>query len=111
MYAAGVKEVWDVPKERTTAAASSTRWDGRLRNEEFGGGFIYNMSEGRVSIGFVVGLDYLDPRLDPHTKFQEFKTHPYVKSILEGGSSIHTAPRGFRKAAIGRSRSITSMVE
>jgi hypothetical protein len=29
-----------------------------LRNEEFGGGFIYNMADGRVSIGFVIGLDY-----------------------------------------------------
>ena len=57
-----------------------------LRSEEFGGGFVYNMSEGRVSIGFVIGLDYLDPKLDPHARFQEFKTHPHIRSILEGGT-------------------------
>jgi electron-transferring-flavoprotein dehydrogenase len=69
-----------------------------LKNEEFGGGFIYNMADGRVSIGFVIGLDYLDPRLDPHARFQEFKTHPYIRTILEGGSlysyGAKTIPEG-----------------
>jgi electron-transferring-flavoprotein dehydrogenase len=85
VYAVGVKEVWDVPKETATGGRVIHTMGWPLRNEEFGGGFIYNMSEGRVSIGFVIGLDYLDPRLDPHTRFQQFKTHPYIKSILEGG--------------------------
>jgi electron-transferring-flavoprotein dehydrogenase len=86
VYAVGVKEVWDVPKEKNTGGRVIHTMGWPLRNEEFGGGFIYNMSEGRVSIGFVVGLDYLDPRLDPHQRFQEFKTHPYIRSILEGGT-------------------------
>ena len=86
VFAVGVKEVWDVPKEKKTGGRVIHTMGWPLRNEEFGGGFIYNMSEGRVSIGFVIGLDYLDPRLDPHERFQEFKTHPYVKSILEGGT-------------------------
>jgi electron-transferring-flavoprotein dehydrogenase len=86
VYAVGVKEVWDVPKEKNTGGRVIHTLGWPLRNEEFGGGFIYNMSDGRVSIGFVIGLDYLDPRLDPHARFQEFKTHPHVKAILEGGS-------------------------
>jgi electron-transferring-flavoprotein dehydrogenase len=69
-----------------------------LTTEEFGGGFIYNMADGRVSIGLVVGLDYLDPRLDPHKRFQEFKTHPYIRNILEGGTlysyGAKTIPEG-----------------
>jgi electron-transferring-flavoprotein dehydrogenase len=69
-----------------------------LSREEFGGGFIYNMSDGRVSIGLVVGLDYLDPRLDPHRRFQEFKTHPFIRGILEGGTlysyGAKTIPEG-----------------
>ncbi len=86
VYAVGVKEVWDVPKEKTTGGRviHTTGWP--LQNEEFGGGFVYNMADGRVSIGFVIGLDYLDPRLDPHQRFQEFKTHPYIRSILDGGT-------------------------
>jgi len=98
VYAAGVKEVWDVPKEKNTGGRVIHTMGWPLRNEEFGGGFIYNMSDGRVSIGLVIGLDYLDPRLDPHERFQEFKTHPYIKSILEGGSlysyGAKTIPEG-----------------
>jgi electron-transferring-flavoprotein dehydrogenase len=86
VYAVGVKEVWDVPKEKKTGGRVIHTMGWPLRNEEFGGGFVYNMADGRVSIGFVIGLDYLDPKLDPHARFQEFKTHPHVRSILEGGS-------------------------
>jgi electron-transferring-flavoprotein dehydrogenase len=98
VWAVGVKEVWDVPKEKKTGGRVIHTMGWPLRNEEFGGGFIYNMSEGRVSIGFVIGLDYLDPKLDPHERFQEFKTHPYIKSILEGGTlysyGAKTIPEG-----------------
>src|SRR5579883_2047074 len=98
VYTVGVKEVWDVPKEKNTGGRVIHTMGWPLRNEEFGGGFIYNMSDGRVSIGLVVGLDYLDPRLDPHQRFQEFKTHPYIKAILEGGTlysyGAKTIPEG-----------------
>src|SRR5205809_2338737 len=98
VFAAGVKEIWDVPKENNNRGCVIHTMGWPLRNEEFGGGFIYNMSDGRVSIGFVVGLDYLDPRLDPHQRFQEFKTHPHIKSILEGGTlysyGAKTIPEG-----------------
>ncbi len=98
VFAAGVKEVWDVPKERNTGGRVIHTMGWPLRNEEFGGGFIYNMADGHVSIGFVIGLDYLDPRLDPHERFQQFKTHPYVRSILEGGTlysyGAKTIPEG-----------------
>src|SRR5437867_5085396 len=98
VYAAGVKEIWDVPKEKKTGGRVIHTMGWPLRNEEFVGGFIYNMSDGRVSIGFVVGLDYLDPLLDPHHRFQEFKTHPYIRNILEGGTlysyGAKTIPEG-----------------
>ena len=87
-----------MPKEKNTGGRVIHTMGWPLRNEEFGGGFIYNMADGRVSIGFVVGLDYLDPRLDPHQRFQQFKTHPYIKSILDGGAlysyGAKTIPEG-----------------
>src|SRR5438552_127825 len=98
VYTVGVKEVWDVPKEKQTGGRVIHTMGWPLRNEEFGGGFIYNMADGRVSIGLVVGLDYHDPRLDPHERFQEYKTHPYIRSILEGGTlysyGAKTIPEG-----------------
>src|SRR5688572_19520278 len=89
VYAVGVKEVWDVPKQKNAGGWVLHTMGWPLKNEEFGGGFIYNMAEGKVSIGLVIGLDYLDPALDPHQRFQLFKTHPHVKELLEGGS-IHS---------------------
>jgi electron-transferring-flavoprotein dehydrogenase len=86
VYAVGVKEVWDVPKQQKAPGWVFHTLGWPLRNEEFGGGFIYNMEGGRVSIGLVIGLDYPDPRVDPHDRFQQFKTHPFVRNLLEGGT-------------------------
>jgi len=98
VYTVGVKEVWDVPKQKDTGGRVIHTMGWPLRNEEFGGGFIYNMADGRVSIGLVVGLDYPDPRLDPHVLFQEYKTHPYIRNLLEGGTlysyGAKTIPEG-----------------
>ncbi len=42
----------------------------------------------RVSIGLVVALEYADPRFDPHAAFQKWKTHPFVRDILDGGKLV-----------------------
>ena len=41
-----------------------------------------------LNIGYVTGLDYKDPLIDPHAEFQRFKTHPYIARLLEGGKMI-----------------------
>src|ERR1044072_352290 len=41
-----------------------------------------------VSIGYVTGLDYLDPLIDPHAEFQKYKTHPKIAEILKGGKMV-----------------------
>ena len=46
------------------------------------------MSDTRLSVGFVVGLDYEDPMFDPHVAFQQFKLHPLVSELLRGGQMI-----------------------
>src|SRR6187399_473843 len=65
VYAIGVKEIWDVPSERNSRGWVIHTMGWPLRSDEFGGGFIYNMADGKVSIGLVIGLDYHDPCLDP----------------------------------------------
>src|SRR4029077_18055731 len=42
VYAAGVKEIWDVPSQRTIGGRVIHTMGWPLRDEEFGGGFIYN---------------------------------------------------------------------
>jgi electron-transferring-flavoprotein dehydrogenase len=46
------------------------------------------MPRGRISLGFVVGLDYHDPLFDPHMAFNRFKQHPFVSGLLKGGTLI-----------------------
>jgi electron-transferring-flavoprotein dehydrogenase len=41
-----------------------------------------------LNLGYVTGLDYRDPLLDPHAEFQRFKQHPYISRLLEGGKMI-----------------------
>ena len=87
-FALGIKELWEVPRDRIDAGTVIHSMGYPLRHDEFGGGFIYAMPEGRVSVGFVVGLDYKDPLFDPHLAFNRFKKHPFVTKLLDGGQMI-----------------------
>jgi electron-transferring-flavoprotein dehydrogenase len=95
----GVKEVWRVPRP-LDRVIHTMGWPLRpqAKYREFGGSFIYPMGDDMVSIGMVVGLDYRDPRLNPHDLLQILKTHPTVRAILEGGERIEwgakTIPSG-----------------
>jgi electron-transferring-flavoprotein dehydrogenase len=88
-WALGVKEVWQVerPLERVIHTLG---WPLRpqAKYSEFGGSFIYPMGEDKVSIGFVVGLNYADIELSAHDILQEFKLHPRIRAILEGGKRL-----------------------
>ena len=88
VFALGIKELWDVPADRMAAGTVFHTMGYPLRHDEFGGGFVYAMPEGRLSVGFVVGLDYKDPRFDPHMAFNRFKQHPFMRKLLEGGQMI-----------------------
>ena len=87
-YAIGIKELWDVDPDRLPAGSVIHTMGHPLRVEEFGGGFIYALPEGRLSVGFVAGLDYRDPLFDPHVAFQRFKRHPLVSGLLAGGQMV-----------------------
>ena len=97
-YGIGVKELWDVPAGRLPKGhvAHTAGWP--LTPRQFGGAFIYAVSETRLSIGLVSGLDAEDPRFDGHNAFQLWKTHPWVRSLLEGGQMVRygakTVPEG-----------------
>jgi electron-transferring-flavoprotein dehydrogenase len=88
LYAIGIKELWEVPKDRIPAGTVIHTLGYPLRMEEFGGGFLYSMPDGVVSLGLVTGLDYKDPLFDPHLTFQHFKQHPLFADILKGGQMV-----------------------
>ena len=87
-FAIGLKELWEIPRDRLKPGAVIHTLGYPLKHEEFGGAFIYAMPEGQLSIGFVVGLDYKDPLFDPHMAFNRFKQHPFVSALLDGGQMI-----------------------
>ena len=87
-FAIGLKELWEVPPGRIAPGTVIHTMGYPLRLEEFGGGFVYAMPEGQVSVGFVAGLDYRDPLFDPHMAFNRFKQHPLISSLLSGGSML-----------------------
>ena len=87
-FAIGLKELWEIPRDRMKPGTVIHTLGYPLKHEEFGGAFIYAMPEGQLSLGFVVGLDYMDPLFDPHMAFNRFKQHPFVSALLEGGQMI-----------------------
>ena len=99
VWALGVKEVWSVPRplDRVIHTMGWPLRAGR-KYREFGGSFIYPMGDDMVTIGMVVGLDYRDAELSVHDLLQELKTHPRVRSILDGGERVEwgakTIPEG-----------------
>ncbi|HUA45978.1 MAG TPA: electron-transfer flavoprotein:ubiquinone oxidoreductase [Solirubrobacteraceae bacterium] len=89
VWALGVKEVWQVSKP-LDRVIHTLGWPLRYgaKWHEFGGSWIYPMGEDRVSIGFVVGLDYTDATISPHDLLQLFKTSKLVRGILDGGKRV-----------------------
>ncbi len=87
-YGIGIKEIWQVDpaKHRTGLVEHSIGWP--LNSMTYGGSFIYHMEDNQVAIGYVVGLDYANPYLDPFKEFQRFKTHPKIRPLLEGGKRL-----------------------
>lgn len=92
-YGIGLKELWQVPQGRVEPGLVRHTLGWPLRSDTYGGGFIYHLDGDRVAIGFVVGLDYADPRLKPFECFQQFKHHPAVKPLLEGGEILSAGAR------------------
>jgi electron-transferring-flavoprotein dehydrogenase len=88
VYSIGVKELWELPDDRYPAGRVTHTLGFPSDSQTYGGGWIYGMQNNIVNIGYVTGLDYKDPLLDPHAEFQRYKTHPFIAKLLEGGKMI-----------------------
>jgi electron-transferring-flavoprotein dehydrogenase len=87
-YGVGIKELWEVPSGRIQAGEVIYTMGYPLTTKEYGGAWIYGSKDNIVSLGFVTGLDYHDPRLDPQHVLQTFKQHPFIARLLSGGKMI-----------------------
>jgi electron-transferring-flavoprotein dehydrogenase len=87
-FGLGLKELWELPTSthRPGYVFHSLGWP--LDNRTGGGAFLYHYGENLAAVGFVMHLDYENPFLSPYDEFQRFKTHPAVRTLLEGGRRI-----------------------
>ena len=99
-YGIGIKELWEVSPENSKPGSivHTTGWP--LKTDTYGGSFLYHLDNNKVSIGFVIGLDYKNPYLSPYMEFQRFKHHPEIKKILEGGRRINYGARALNEGGI-----------
>src|SRR5437763_8497186 len=91
----GVKEVWKVPKPLDRIIHTIGPWPLKISSKygQIGGTWLYPMKDDKtgddlVSIGFVIDLEYADATTSAHDLLQLFKTHPFVRKILEGGERV-----------------------
>ncbi len=92
-YGLGLKELWQLPAGRARPGLIQHTIGWPLDSRTYGGSFVYHLDADRVYVGFVVGLDYEDPDFRPFEAFQQFKNHPSVKSLLEGGEIVSAGAR------------------
>jgi len=87
-YGIGIKELWDVQPGRIAPGYVAHTLGWPVPGDMYGGGWIYGLANNRVSIGLVIALEYANPQFDPHAAFQFWKTHPFLKKLLDGGKLV-----------------------
>ncbi len=87
-YAIGIKELWEVPagQAQPGLVVHTAGWP--MKNDTYGGGFLYHLEGNKVTLGYVVGLDYNNPWLSPFEEMQRWKTHPAIRKHIEGGKRL-----------------------
>ena len=99
-YGIGLKELWEVEpaKHQPGLVVHTAGWP--LDGATYGGSFLYHAEDRKVALGFVVGLDYTNPWLSPYEEFQRWKTHPAIRTTLEGGRRLGYGARAITAGGI-----------
>jgi electron-transferring-flavoprotein dehydrogenase len=105
-YGLGFKELWQLPPGRAEPGLIQHSIGWPVDSHTYGGSFLYHLDQDRVYVGYVVGLDYQDPRFAPFEAFQQFKHHPRLRRLLQGGELLSY---GARTIAAGGWQSLPRM--
>ncbi len=100
------RSLWQLPPPGVTPGRIEHSFGWPLDPNTYGGSFLYHLDNDRIYIGYVVGLNYQDPRLSPFETFQQFKHHPRIKPLLEGGEILAA---GARSIAAGGYQSLPAL--
>ena len=105
-FGLGIKELWQLPPGRAEPGLIQHAVGWPVDSHTYGGSFLYHLDRDRVYVGYVSGLDYQDPRFKPFEAFQQFKHHPKIHPLLEGGELL---AYGARTIAAGGWQSLPRM--
>ncbi len=99
-WGTGIKEVWEIDpaKHKDGLVIHTAGWP--LDSSTYGGGWMYHFENRQVSIGLVVGLGYTNPYLEPFQEFQRWKTHPQIRSFLQGGKRVAYGARAINASGL-----------
>ena len=87
-FAIGIKESWEVDPAlaKPGLVVHTSGWP--IEDNSFGGGFLYHLEDNKVTLGFVLGLDYSNTYMNPFEEMQRWKTHPSIAKHLKGAKRI-----------------------
>ena len=102
IHSLGVKEIIRLPEENNFGPNRVVHTVGFpnkvLTPDIFGGGFIYSMGSNTVAVAIILSLDWRYCDLNPQRELQLFKSHSFVRKLIEGGEVIaygaKTLPEG-----------------
>ena len=99
-FAIGIKELWEVDPAlaKPGLVVHTSGWP--IADNSFGGGFLYHLEDNKVTLGFVLGLDYRNPYMSPFDEMQRWKTHPSIAKHLKGGKRIGYGARAINNGTL-----------
>src|SRR5437763_1264224 len=92
-FALGYKELWQLPAGRVRPGRIEHALGWPADPHTYAGSFLYHLDHDRVYVGYIVGLDYQDPRLQPFEAFKRGLWLGLLNSVWEtltGGKSPWT---------------------
>ena len=92
-YSIGIKELWQVPEARVSPGKIVHSFGWPADTGTYAGSFLYHLDKGQIALGYVSGLNYKDPNYQPWEAFQQWKNHPTIKPLLEGGTIVSAGAR------------------
>jgi electron-transferring-flavoprotein dehydrogenase len=99
-WALGIKELWEIPAEKAKPGHVVHTGGWPITDDTFAGGFLYHLEGNKVTLGYVVGLDYKNPWMSPFEEMQRWKTHPAIRAHIEGGKRISYGARAINNGGL-----------
>jgi len=88
VFETGIKEIWRVRPEKHRPGRVIHGMGFPNYFWPVSGMWLYDMQDNLVSFGYVAMLDSESPFNDPHLAAQQFKTHPFMRNLLNGAELV-----------------------